>query len=287
MLDRAEENEVEEIVLDEPETDETSPDEQSEQSEAEAVDDDQDETEEEEGSVVTFGDDDEPEKETAPQWVRDLRKENRKLKKELSEAQKQAKSDETPALGAEPKIEDFDYDADKFKDALREYDARKAKIAEAERAEEKQREEQENAWKARHAEYEEGRSSFNPDDFEAAEDAVKSVLDETQQGILVHAFGSKAAPLIMGLGANDARLKELAEIKDPVLFTREATRLEASMKVTKRKPKTSPETRVSGNAAPVDMGDKKLEQLEKEADRTGDRSKIIAYKRAQRQANKG
>ncbi len=57
----------------------------------------------------------------APQWVRDLRKQNRELARQNRELEQRiAKPAETiPAdPGKKPTIEDFDYDAGKFESAL-------------------------------------------------------------------------------------------------------------------------------------------------------------------------
>ncbi len=259
---------------------EVETDEQSEPDQEEAQADTDAEAEGE--TVVTFGDDTDPEpKEAAPAWVKDVRKENRRLQKELKEAQKQitaGKADEETALGAEPTLEDCDYDADKYRDALRQWDHAKAKQdAKANEAKEAERKQQE-AYNARLNEYQEGKQAFNADEFDEAEDAVKSALNDNQQTILVHAFGGKAAPLIQGLGQNDRRLKELASITDPIAFAVAATRLESSMKTT-RKPRTVPEARPTGNSAGGASGDKHLEKLREAAAKSGDYSQVTAYKR--------
>lgn len=242
------------------------------------------ETEAEAGdeTVVTFGDDKAPEANETPDWVKEVRKQNRDLNKQNRDLKKQletGKAEETTALGAEPTIEDFDYDATKYRDALRNWDQAKAKVdAEANEANEAQ-EKQGQAYNARLSEYQEGKGAFDADQFDEAEDAVKGALSENQQSILIHAFGGKAAPLIRGLGQDDKRLKELAGITDPIAFAVAATRLETAMKVSQRKPKTVPESRPSGNTAGGVSGDKTLEKLRARAAETNDMSEVLAYKR--------
>ena len=106
------------------------------------------------------------------------------------------------------------------------------------------------------------------------------MLSETQQGVLIEALGKSAAPLLVGLAANEKRLKALAGIKNPIRFAVEAARLESIMKTTTRRPKTPPEKRIVGSGS-SSMGGKTLEKLEAEADRTGNRTKVQAYKREQ------
>lgn len=240
------------------------------------------ETEAADETVVTFGDDEAPESKDTPDWVKDVRKQNRDLNKQVKALEKQltnGKADETTALGAEPTMEGCDYDADKYRDSLREWDQAKAKHdAKANEAKEAQ-EKQGQAYNARLSEYQEGKGAFDADSFDEAEDAVKGALSENQQSILIHAFGGKAAPLIRGLGQDDKRLKELAGVTDPIAFAVAATRLETAMKVSQRKPKTVPETRTAGNTAGGATGDKTLEKLRAKAAETNDMSEVLAYKR--------
>ncbi len=232
-------------------------------------------------TVVTFGDDEAPEAKETPEWVKDVRKQNRDLNKQNRDLKKQlanGKADEITALGAEPTMEGCDYDADKYRDSLREWDRAKAKSdAKATTAKEAQ-EKQGQAYNARLSEYQEGKGAFDADSFDEAEDAVKGALSENQQSILIHAFGGKAAPLIRGLGQDDKRLKELAGVTDPIAFAVAATRLETAMKVSQRKPRTVPETRPSGDKSSGAMSakDRKIE----EAREKGDIKEVMRLRRA-------
>jgi len=233
-------------------------------------------------TVVTFGDDEAPEVKETPGWVKDLRKRNRSQSKEISDLKKKldaGKADDETALGAEPTLEDFDFDSGKHIAAIRAYDARKATIDAKAKDAQTERDSQSQAYDVRLTEYQEGRADFDADSFDEAEGAVRDALSETQQTILIRAFGSKAAPLIRGLGQDEKRLKEIAGISDPVSFTVAVTRLEAAMKVSQRKPKTVPETPVKGNATAPVSGDKTLQKLREEAAKTNDYSKVTAHKR--------
>jgi hypothetical protein len=107
------------------------------------------------------------------------------------------------------------------------------------------------------------------------------MLDQTQQGIIVH--GSvEPTLLVYALGKNEAKAKELAAIKDPVKFAFAVAKLEATLKVTTRKPSTAPETTITGNSRPSGAIDSTLERLREEASRTGDYTKVTAYKRSKR-----
>jgi hypothetical protein len=247
------------------------------------------ETEEEVGdNIVTFGDDKAPEDDDdvpAPEWVRDLRKQNRKQAREIADLKK-AKADVKPSsLSAKPTLEGAAYDEEKFATQLGDWYVEKRAHDDAATAKETEAEEQQQAWQSRLGEYNEAKSSFDSDTIEDAEAVARETLSETQQGVLIEALGKSAAPLLVGLAANEKRLKALAGIKNPIRFAAEAARLESIMKTTTRRPKTTPEKRVVGGAS-AQLGGKTLEKLEAEAERTGNRTKVQAYRRQQRLATK-
>ena len=75
-------------------------------------------------------------------------------------------------------------------------------------------------------------------------------------------------------------MKELAGIQDPVKFAFAVAKLEAQLKVTpKRKPTTKVEKMIKGSGSLAGTTDKKLDRLRAEAEKTGDLSKVHAYKR--------
>ena len=235
--------------------------------------------------VVLFGDDDgdtTQDSSTVKQMreaIKDLKNQNKELRKG------KAKTEELPALGARPTLEDSGYDEVEFNGALDKYYEDKTKHEAAEKSKQSDLDQQEQAWGERMSEYRSGFSTFDSDASTEAEGTVKSVLSEMQHNTLIETFGKGAAPLMIGLAANDERLGELSKIKSIARFIAAATRLEMSMKVTSRTPSTSPESKVSGSGI-GSLGDKTLENLEAEADRTGNRTAIQAHKRKLRQAEK-
>ncbi|SSR15012.1 Uncharacterised protein [Acinetobacter nosocomialis] len=114
-----------------------------------------------------------------------------------------------------------------------------------------------------------------------AEEIARDVLTQTQQGILIHA-AEKPELLIYHLGKNPQKAKELAAITDPIQFAFAAAKIDAQIKMTARKPSTSPERKPSGSASYSGTTDTTLAKLQADADRTGDSSKVVAYLRNQR-----
>lgn len=222
-------------------------------------------------------------KQAAPAWVRDLRRKERELQREVRELRAKLQTPtqgeiQPPPLGPKPKLEDHDYDAEKFEAALASWFEKK-RAADEHAAKARQAEEsQKQAWQARLDAYGKAKASLRVRDYEDAEASVTEALNVTQQGIIVSGAENPAV-VTYAIGKDPAKLKELASITDPVKFAFAVAKLETQLKVTPRKPASQPETvvksttRISGGSS-----DQALERLYEEADRTGDRTKVIAYK---------
>lgn len=242
--------------------------------------------EEQEQITVTIGDEPAPEAEDeqpAPVWVKKVRQRNRELEKELRETRKKLEEKEVaqkePEVGAKPTLQALDYDTDKYESALASWYERKRKADEKAAQAKAEAEKAEKSWSERLEAYQEAKANFKADDFDEAEASVKEVLDQTQQGIIVHG-ATDPALLIYALGKNEAKAKEISAIKDPVKFAFAIAKLEDQLKVSTRKPATQPEGRIIGNSRPSGTIDSTLERLRDEASKTGDFSKVMAYKRS-------
>lgn len=251
-----------------------------------------DEMSEDEEFVITAGDeepkpsdDDDFSGKPAPTWVKDLRKKEREARKRIKELEaqvQQAKPTDKPIeVGPKPKLADFDYDEDDFESAVEQWHERKRQVEQQQAAKQAEEEKAKQAWQAKMQSYEERRQNVASKvrDFEEVEEAAKDKLTPTQQGILIHAAENPEL-ILYHLGKNPKKAQELSEITDPIQFAFAAAKLDSQMKIQTRKPSTQPERKLSGSAQLSGVVDSKLEALEKEADRTGDRSKVIAYKKS-------
>lgn len=284
------EEEKEETSEELPEPEATDEQESEDEEHSEAGE-DEDESEEDDGEiVVSIGDEEVPEEATeAPKWVKELRKSHRELQKrnkELEQKLSQSSVEKNPTqLAEKPKLEDFDYDTDAFETALESWHENKRKVDEFKSQKEAEQKQIEEQWQQSLASYEEKKASLKVRDYEDAEDVAKSVFDETQQGIIVHAADNPAV-LVYALGKNHKKAKELSEIKDPVKFAFAVAKLETKLKVTNRKPKTKPESKVSRGTSRISgsgSSDAALDRLREEAAKTNDYSKVMAYKRKLKQ----
>ena len=224
-----------------------------------------------------------PEEHTqAPEWVRELRKTNRELQRQNRELQGklQAAPTETKpvVIGNKPKLEDHDYDADKYEEALTSWFDRKRQADELNARQEAEVVNQQKAWQSRLDGYGKAKAELRVKDFEDAEEAFQQVSSITQQGVVLQGADNPAL-VIYALGKNPKKAKELCDIKDPVKFAFAVAKLEKELKVTNRKQAPAPERVVTGTGRSSGAVDSTLERLREEAARTGNMSKVVAYKR--------
>lgn len=234
--------------------------------------------------VVTIGD--EPEQvdafvgQEAPSWVKELRKRERQLAKDNQKLREQLQASAAPAevaLPKEPDLEDFDYDAAKFKAAHRDWIEKARAIEQNNKAAKEQSAAAERAWQERLSGYEANKSKLGVSDFAECEETVFSTLNKTQRGIILQG-SDKAELLIYALGRNPAKLQSLAAIQDPVRYAFAVAQLETQLKTTRR-PATQPEGRVErGSAGKPTTSEAGLQKLRAEAEKSGNYSKVLAYK---------
>lgn len=259
-------------------------DQQADQDDGTGADDNQDEDEE---VVVTVGEETPPQEEEdhqpAPAWVKELRKADKEKARKIREleaqlAQKQVTTETAaPAKLPRPTLADCDYNEEAFETKLIEYNAQQQAAQLEQRKAEDARKAADAAWQASVQQYETKKGALKVPDYEEREVVAKETLSITQQGIIL--TGAKNSAVVMyALGKNPDKLKEFAAITDPVKFCFAIAQWEPELKVTPRKAPPPPERSVRGSTTPPITNDAALKRLEEEADRTGNRSKVIQYK---------
>ena len=234
--------------------------------------------------VVSFGDDEEDEAEATP-VIRSMRQKLKDQKariKELEQATVENKAVEAVQLGEKPTLESVDYDSDKFETALLEWNATKRDLDAKKTAKAEQQEAAQSRYMDRLDTYQKAKVSLGAKDFDDAEEVVRESLSTAQQSIIV-ANAKRPEILIYALGKNPDMLKGLASEQDLASFAFKLGQMESGMKVTGMSRKPTPEKRLKGGGTPpMGSGSKKLEQLRTEAEKTGDYSKVTAYKKQMR-----
>jgi hypothetical protein len=237
-------------------------------------------------TVVTIAGESPPQEEEekqAPEWVRNLRKNYRELQREKRELEERLKSvspapEQFPVTpGKKPTLEDCDYDSDKFENELADWFERKRQSEEAEAQQRAKQQEEAESWQKKLEGYTQSKTGLKVSDFEDAEETVLETLNVTQQGIILQGAQNPAI-VVYALGKNPKKAKELGEITDPVKFAFAVAKLETQLTVTSRKQAPPPEKKINGNGS-LDSSNAQLERLREEAARTGDMTKVIAYKR--------
>lgn len=245
----------------------------------------------EEVLIVSIGEDapDEEEEvpEGAPEWVKGLRQSNRDQKKKIKELEareaERVTAKERVELGEKPKNEDYDFnELEKYEtdliawhDRKRKLDADKQSVIEEEEASDKRYNDKLTA-------YNNNKKALKVNDFDEVEAVVTSKLSKQQQGIAIHGL-EKPELFMLAVGKNQKVLDRLAAITDPIVYAVEIGMIYSKMKTTSRR-SPAPETRLNGTAAIGIGSDKIMEKLERESEKTGDRTKILAYKRELRES---
>jgi len=242
--------------------------------------------------VVSIGEEAPPaeEEQRAPEWVRELRKANREKERRIRELearlQTTAQTENKPvALGPKPKLEEFDYDADRFEQALdawherkRQHDLQTEMVRQAEL-------QQHQAWQAKLDSYSKAKAELRVRDYEDAEAIAQEVFNVTQQGVILQGAENPAL-VIYALGKNPKKAAELAKNTDPVKFAFAVAKLEKELKVTNRRAAPAPERVIQGTGRASGAVDSTLERLRAEAEKTGNYTKVLQYKRQKQAASR-
>lgn len=286
----SDEQEVVEAIEEEVETVETDTSVETEEvaGETEATETEADQQEDDE-VVVSIGEETSEEEETkeAPQWVKDLRKSHRELKREKRDLEERLKSfteteKKTVTLGEKPTLAGCDFDAEEYEKKLASWYETKEQVDKQAQEAEAEKTNQQKAWQGKLDSYESKKANVKVKDFADAEEVARDVLSVVQQGIILQG-ATDPALLVYAIGKNPTKAKELAAITDPVQFAFAAAAMEKDLKVSKRKP-PAPEKTITGNATGGGAVDSTLERLRADAEKTGDHTKVIAYKRQKKDA---
>lgn len=213
------------------------------------------------------------------------------LRKKLADAQKEARlaSQRLAEIDAQrvepeavkPTLESMGYDEAAFETALDKWHEGKAKRDAVAKAKADAELAEKTSWQESMTTYQTRKKALPVPDFDEAEGNVMGVFTPAQQAVIL-----KCAPepekLVYALGKNPEKAKTLGDIKDPVKFIWALSKLEGQMKMEKRPPPV--ESRLPGSTAGSFAGDATLARLEAEAEKTGNRTAVIAYKRKLREA---
>lgn len=208
----------------------------------------------------------------APEWVKKVREENRELKRQLK--QRESQQVEQQVLREKPTLDDHDYDSDAFEQDYAQWLSEKQQVDAQVHAERQKYQQYHERYKA-----DVDAIKAKAPDYDEVELSVVDVLSEQKQGLL-QMLVDNPAKVVYALGKNSpAQLERLSKLDD-IQFAKQIVLMEMQMssKTKSRNPnKPKPKTHeLEGQAGGADT---RLAKLEAEADKTGDRSAVAAYKR--------
>lgn len=215
--------------------------------------------------------------------IRELRRQNRLLQAKLASNKPTQQQEEAIVLGEKPTFDSCEFDPDKLDKELAAYYERDAKIKERNKAKEDNDKKSKDSQTKELELFEKQKKELNARNFKAAQDEFLSSVTRDQGAAIIRASDNKAL-MIYVLGTQSDKLDKLLAINDPFRLAAEVGKLESKIKMSKSNTGTAPkpEQRVKGSAAPSQQvgNSKTLERLEKEAEKSGDRSALIAYKKS-------
>ncbi len=213
----------------------------------------------------------------APKWVKDVRNENKELKRELKrlKAQSEPQKPQVAQLREKPTITDHDFDSEAYEADLEQWFNEKAQHDEVINAQKAKDEAIDNRYVASVDKM----RKIAPD-YDEVEDTVVATLSPEKQALLKLGV-EDTAKLVYALGKSPNKLAELEQL-DPVSFVKQLGIMEFQMSQKSRNP-NKPQPKQHELTGAAGGGDSKLAKLEAEAAKTGDRTAIREYRKRMKQ----
>ena len=207
-----------------------------------------------------------------PEWVKKVREENRELKRQLK--QRESQQVEQQVLREKPTLDDHDYDSDAFEQDYAQWLTEKQQVDAQVHAERQKYQQYHERYKA-----DVDAIKAKAPDYDEVELSVVDVLSEQKQGLL-QMLVDNPAKVVYALGKNSpAQLERLSKLDD-IQFAKQIVLMEMQMSSkTKSRNQNKPKPKTHELEGAAGGADTRLAKLEAEADRTGDRSKVAAYKK--------
>lgn len=175
---------------------------------------------------ITEEDDDHVDGQPAPQWVKDLRKNNREKDKELRELRRQLEEiqskpaemqqPQSDALPPKPTLESCDYDEAAFEQAVTDWHEKKSRAEQQKQQHERQQQEYQQRFQQRVEAHKQRAAKLPVKDYQEMESIVLSELKPIQQEIIIHAADEGSELIAYALGKNPQLRQRVAAETDPI-----------------------------------------------------------------------
>ncbi|MCU2326632.1 phage capsid protein [Enterobacter hormaechei subsp. steigerwaltii] len=217
-------------------TDQPQPEEKVQESEAKAeTESEQAEEQPEEYSLrvgdeeipLTEEDDDHVDGQPAPQWVKDLRKNNREKDKELRELRRQLEQvqsrpteqqpqQQTDAIPPKPTLESCEYDEEAFEQAMTDWHEKKSRAEQQMQQKERQQQEYQQRFQQRVEAHKQRAAKLPVKDYQEMEEIVRSEVPDLHKEILIHCADEGSELIAYGLGKSQQLRQRVAAETDPI-----------------------------------------------------------------------
>ncbi|WP_259565653.1 phage capsid protein [Enterobacter sichuanensis] len=175
---------------------------------------------------LTEEDDDHVDGQPAPQWVKDLRKNNREKDKELRELRRQleeiqskpveVQQPQSDVIPPKPTLESCEYDEAAFEQAMTDWHERKSRAEQQKQQQERQQQENIQKFQQRLQKHQERATKLPVKDYRETEEIVRRELPVIQQEILIHAADEGSELIAYALGKNPQLRQRVAAETDPI-----------------------------------------------------------------------
>lgn len=178
---------------------------------------------------LTEEDEDHVDGQPAPQWVKDLRKNNREKDKELRDLRRQleqiqSKPGETQqpqeeVIPPRPKFEDFysdDNPEEAFEQAITDWHEKKSRAEQSQQQKQRQQQEYQQRFQQRVEAHKQRAAKLPVKDYQEMESIVLSELKPIQQEIIIHAADEGSELIAYALGKNPQLRQRVAAETDPI-----------------------------------------------------------------------
>ncbi|OFC63019.1 phage capsid protein [Candidatus Erwinia dacicola] len=232
VIDLSEKQEsAEEVTTEQPKTEE-----QVQESEAkEETESEQAEEQPEEYSLrvgdeeipLTEEDDDHVDGQPAPQWVKDLRKNNREKDKELRELRRQLEQvqsrpteqqpqQQTDVIPPKPTLESCEYDEEAFEQAITDWHEKKSRAEQQMQQKERQQQEYQQRFQQRVEAHKQRAAKLPVKDYQEMEEIVRAEVPDLHKEILIHCADEGSELIAYGLGKSQQLRQRVAAETDPI-----------------------------------------------------------------------
>lgn len=172
-------------------------------------------------------DDDHVDGQPAPQWVKDLRKNNREKDKELRELRRQLEQvqsrpieqqpqQQTDAIPPKPTLESCEYDEEAFEQAMTDWHERKSRAEQQMQQKERQQQEYQQRFQQRVEAHKQRAAKLPVKDYQEMEEIVRAEVPDLHKEILIHCADEGSELIAYGLGKSQQLRQRVAAETDPI-----------------------------------------------------------------------